>query len=804
MNDKGAKIPVSRSLCAHCGDACGTHPVERSGQSFCCIGCAGVYTLLQQHDLGLYYELDMRPGRKIKGLAAAYTALDDPALSKNHFEYRSDDIHIIRLKLPAIHCSSCIWLLENLAKLHPGVSSTRVHFSKREAVVRFDPTQIRASELAALLDSIGYPPDLSLDAGKGAEARIDRGLTYRLGLTGFAFGNTMLVALPEYFGLDTDVSMTAFFRWVALSLSVPVAAYAGSDYFIASWKSLRKREVSIYLPIALGVLVLTLRSIYEVVTGVGSGYFDSLMGLLFFLLLGKLAQRRTYAALAWDRDYTSFFPMNTTRIDAEGNEVQMALRDLRPGDVLRVRNGELIPADGTLVRGQGLIDYSFATGESEPVERGPGDALYAGGRQRGGVLDIEVEHVLERSRLIQLWNDRAFEKHSDGGFKNLTDRISRQFTVRLLLVALGGAGYWAWADPSMIVPVVTAVLIVACPCALALSAPFALGHALRVFGRNKLYLKGTDAVEALARTEKAVFDKTGTLSVQGEVRLAWLRRLTSREVEGFRALSAQSGHPLSRAIARGLSSIERAGPPAEVAHFEEVKGLGTQALIDGREFRIGKPEFASPKELDLQEIQGSTVLGIDGRAVGRLIYAPTYRPGLRSMSEQLGKMEMGVEVLSGDVDAERERLKGLLGAEAHMAFEQSPMDKLAYVRGLEEAGHRVLMVGDGLNDAGALKASSVGLGVVEEANTFTPACDGILEGEQLHRLGDFVGFARDAVQVVWWSFGLSIAYNMVGLGFALSGRLSPVVSAILMPLSSLSVVLFVSLAAEWRARRRGL
>ncbi len=790
------KVQTEPLVCEHCGDSCTASPVIRSGKAFCCTGCAGVYQLLHESDLGLYYELDKRPGRKIKEMSAAYSALDRWELSKPYIEFRREGIEIIRLKLPAIHCSSCIWLLENLGRLHSGVRTSRVNFSRREAVISYDPDRIKTSELAALLDQIGYPPDLSLDAASKNKKLHDRSLVYKIGLAGFAFGNTMLVALPEYFGLQTTEGLAVFFRWVALILSLPTAAYAGSDYFIASFKSLKKKEISIDLPIALGILVLALRSAYEVISGTGPGYFDSLTGLIFFLLLGKLAQRRTYDALAWDRDYTSFFPMNATRMAEDGREESLSLRELSVGDVLVVRNGELIPADGVLLEGSASIDYSFATGESEPVPHQPGDTVFAGGRQRGGSLKITVEKVLERSRLIQLWNDRAFEKESKDGFKNLTDRFSKSFTIRLLIVALLGGIYWWAVDPVKAIPVITAVLIVACPCALALSAPFALGNALRVFGRNGLYLKGTDAVESMARCSLAVFDKTGTLSVHGASKPVLEHDLDRLQLAGFRALSNQSGHPMSRAVASALGE----GSTVELLDFEEVSGSGTQARIGSSIYRIGKPGFAC----DTPVADSGLILGIDGRVVGNLKTDIRYRPGLRSMAERLRELELEVELLSGDRDSERSKLLDILGTETMMLFDRSPTDKLEHVRSKELQGKRVLMVGDGLNDAGALKASSVGLGVVEEANTFTPACDGIIQGEKLDRLGDFLAFSKDAVRVVWWSFGLSIAYNLVGLGFALSGHLSPVVSAILMPLSSISVVLFVTLATEWKARKRGL
>ena len=390
------------------------------------------------------------------------------------------------MHLPAIHCVACVWLLENLHRLNPGVGGSQVTFPRKEVAISFNPAQVKLSEVAALLASLGYEPELKLsDLQEKRGTASGRRLWLQLGVAGFAFGNIMLFNLSSYLGLDSFSGPT-FSRltgWLSFALALPVFFYSASDYWRSAWRSLRQRMLTIDVPIAAGIVALFGQSIYEVASGRGEGYFDSLAGLLFFLLCGKLFQQKTYDRLAFDRDYQSFFPLAVTRTRGRIEE-RVALSQLAIGDRLVIRNSELIPADARLVEGPAVIDYSFVTGESEPVEKMMGDHLYAGGRQIGGCIEVELVKAVSQSYLTSLWNQDAFRKAKGRTIDTITNRYSPRFTWIILAIAIGAAVFWAFVEPARAVKSFTSVLIVACPCALALAAPFTLGTAQRMLGRK--------------------------------------------------------------------------------------------------------------------------------------------------------------------------------------------------------------------------------------------------------------------------------------------------------------------------------
>lgn len=799
VSDTSTQAPVQEK-CFHCGEVCKTE-IRSDDHPFCCHGCQTVYELLRDHELGLYYQLEDRPGSTARDKYSDYSALDREEVAAKVTEFADGGYVRVKLALPAIHCSSCIWLLENLPKLQAGIQHVQVNFNDRSARITFLAEQVKLSQLAALLDSIGYAPDLSLDHGERGERRYDRSLTYKLGVAGFGFGNAMLMALPEYFDFD-DVQLQSFlpfFRIVLLGLSLPVLTYSASDYFTSAFKSMRRGFVNIDLPIALGIATLFLRSTYEVVTSIGSGYFDSLNGLVFFLLLGKLFQRRTYDALRFDRDYRSFFPMTVNRQTANGEEPTF-VRELQTGDRIVIRHGEVIPTDSVLIEGRGAIDNSFATGESDPIHKKPGDRIFAGGRQMEGAIVLEVLHPLDQSELIRLWNDPQYKKESGEHFQNLTDRISKHFTLAILLIALTAGIYWMRIDVGIAVKVISAVLIVACPCALALSAPFALGNTLRIFGARKFYLKNADAIENMARCTHLVLDKTGTLTGtrEPEIQANLQVPLDSELQSAIRSLTHQSGHPLSRALYAHTAAAEL----QKVDDFVEEKGSGLSGTVGHHHYFIGRADKAGAPVESWGE--SAVHLARDGQWLGAFVVQNPLRNGLEQLGDESRSQGLQLVVLSGDQDRDRNRLSDLLGDGTQMHFGQRPEQKLQFIRQLQTDGAHCLMVGDGLNDAGALSESHMGIGVAEEMNAFTPASDAILQAEELGKLPAFQRLAKTTIRIVWWSFALSFAYNIVGMFFAVSGMLSPVVSAILMPLSSITVVLFVTLATNLSARRLGL
>ncbi len=788
---------MDKELCFHCGLPCDIDAVLFQDKSFCCRGCKTVYEIFDSNDLKYYYDLQSAAGTSPDYTPGKFDFLGKPEIAEQLLEFNDGKHQVVKFFIPSIHCSSCIWVLENLQKLSPGVVQSQVDFPKKTVRITFKASETGLKEIAVLLSRIGYEPTISLADSGSAKKREDKRLIYQVGVAGFAFGNIMFLSFPEYFEVEEFWldQYKVLFRWLMFAFSVPVVFYAGLDYLTSAYKGLRSKFLNIDVPIALGILVLFIRSTLEIMFDWGSGFFDSLSGLVFFLLLGKYFQKRTYSFLSFERDYKSYFPVAVTRIDETGIEEIVQVKDVVKGDRLLIRHGELIPVDGLLQHGDGEIDYSFVTGEARPVHVARGEKLFAGGKQLGGPVEIMAVESVSQSYLTRLWSHSVFGKGEESRFKTLTDRIGKRFTIAVLSIALASAIYWAYADPSLIWNVVTAVLIIACPCAIALSAPFTLGNMLRIFGRRKFYLKDATVVEKLAEIDTAIFDKTGTLTTRKYDDILYEgNTLTPEEKSLLKSTLRASNHPLSRS----LYTLLKEQDITVLDHYEEHYGKGLYGSKGKASVKIGSSEFVDNCKEERPD-RSVVHLSANEKYKGHFILYSQYRDGIsRLMSDLERRMDIGV--LSGDHDGERNRLEALLPDLTPMYFNQSPEDKLFFVRSLQDSGKQVMMVGDGLNDAGALAQSDVGIALSEDINVFSPACDGILDAEKFKFLGSYVEASQKAMRGIKMSFVLSLLYNLIGLYFAVTGQLMPVVAAILMPLSSISIVAFTTLATNWIGR----
>jgi len=788
-----AEVLVEKEVqCYHCGEPCQNDHIKLDDKDFCCPGCKAVFELFRDTDLeDIYKETNrVRPQEDDR-----YDYLDNDEIGQKLLDFQSEDHNSIRVKLPAIHCSSCIYLLENLHLFEKAIIRVSVNFVKQEADIHYDPQQLSLKGLANLLDTVGYAPQF-----EGLESKKSKSntLSIKIGVAAFCFGNIMLLSFPEYLGFeeDVDASFKTFFSYLNLFLALPVVIYAASDYFVSAYKGLKNKFINIDVPIALGIVTLFGRSLYEVVSQTGPGYLDSLAGLVFFLLIGKWFQNKTYDNLSFERDYKSYFPLAATKIE-NGETVSVPIAELKEGDEVIVRNQEIIPADSVLLSDAANIDYSFVTGEEKPVERSNDDELFAGGRQVGQRIKVRIIKPSSQSYLTSLWNNQVFKEEGESGTEAITNQISKYFTFVVLFIALAAATYWYFADASNIWQVVTAVLIVACPCALALSAPFTNGNTLRVFGRNKFYLKNALGAEKLNNVTAIVFDKTGTLTenIGGSVKFCGYP-LSNEEVSIVHKMTENSMHPLSKKIGNSLKSSTG---NLELENFKEIAGSGLFAETAAGVFKLGSAAFIEANDT---EVAGRVYLRIGGDVRGYFEVSNQFRSGLKELIQKLKGYKLAI--LSGDNDHEREQLAEFFPTDTEMHFKQQPQDKLEFVKSLQDKGYKVMMLGDGLNDAGALKQSNMGIAVTEDVSTFSPACDGILEGHQLPQLADYMAFAKSGRGVVITSFTISFLYNFVGLSFAVAGALTPIFAAVLMPLSSISVVGFTTLASNYLARKKQL
>ena len=795
---------MNSNNCFHCGDDCGKKAIVLDDKNFCCNGCKTVYEIFSGNDLDYYYDIQSAAGATPKTLDGRYDFLDSTPIAEKLIEFNDGDLQIINLYIPHIHCSSCIWVLENLNKLNPSIKSGQVDFPKKTVRITYNSASISLKEVVLLLARIGYEPYISLDDFDNKKKSADRSLIYKLGVAGFAFGNVMFLSFPDYFDLSTsDASGGEFwlnkyepvFHWLMFLFSLPVIFYAGRDYFISAYKGLRSKILNIDVPIALGILVLFVRSTLEITFDWGSGFFDSLTGLVFFLLLGKFFQQKTYSFLSFERDYKSYFPIAITRISKEGKEETTQVHDIKRGDRLLIRNEELIPVDGILINGQARIDYSFVTGESEPVKKESGEKVFAGGKQLQGAIEMEALKSVSQSYLTQLWGNSIFQEDKASKFQTLTDSIGRRFTIAVLSIAFLSAAFWLYYDPSKVMNVFTAVLIIACPCAIALASPFTLGNMLRIFGRKKFYLKDTRTIEQLAQIDTAIFDKTGTITTSKKSTATYEGMpLTEAEASLLKNTLRGSNHPLSRTLYSLLSEQNI----ITLDEYEEHIGKGIEGSKDDEHIKAGSASFVGNDQVS-DALNTSVHISSNDSYKGKYIFHNEYRDGVSEVFKDMSK-NFDVAILSGDNEGEKSRLEKLLPKLTPLYFNQKPQHKLEFIKALQEQGKKVLMVGDGLNDAGALAQAEVGIAISENINVFSPASDGIMDASKFQQLNNYILASKKAMKIIKLSFLLSLTYNVIGLYFAVTGQLEPVIAAILMPLSSISVVAFATISTNFLGR----
>lgn len=780
--------------CFHCGQKIELEDISFDNKHFCCVGCKTVYEILNTKGLGDFYSINpdagVRPDTKENH---HFQFLDTPEIFEKIVDFSDDGMTLVTFHVPVIHCTSCVWLLESLHEINPSIIYSNVNFTQKKVQISYKSNELKLSEVARLLTQLGYKPSVNLRTLDKEDSRYDRMLLYKLVVAGFCFGNIMLLAFPEYSGdeetwLDTNKN---FFRWGMFLLSLPVMFFSATDYFKSAWQGIKNRHINIDLPIAIGFWVLFLRSVYDIAFDLSPGFFDSIAGLAFFMLIGKWFQQRTYKSMAFDRDYKSFYPIAVLKV-FNGMEQPVLLSELQKGDRILIRNEEIIPADAILMKGEAMIDNSFVTGESRLIPKKPGDKIFAGGKQSGQAIELEIIKDVKQSYLTQLWNNEAFQKE-ESRLNKLTNSISRYFVIIILFIAVASAIFWYYKDSAQVLQVVTAILIITCPCALALSSPFILGNVMRIFGEKKFYIKSTATIESLAKIDSIVFDKTGTITESESSAVAYSgEELSEAEMIAVKSILQNSNHPLSRILYNKFNAYQ----VKKVSAYEEITGKGQRGRVDGAEVLIGAKDFVGAVEKSNFN-QTSIYISIDNQVKGKFIFQNKYRKGLNEMLSDLKGYQ--ISVLSGDNDSEEANLKKIFTETTDIRFRQSPEEKLQYIRNKQQ-NHKVLMFGDGLNDAGAIKQSDVGIVLSEDVNNFSPSCDAILDAGSFTSFPSFLKFSKISIKLIWAAFTISFLYNVIGLGFAISGNLEPVVAAILMPISSISVVFFATLSTRLVSR----
>ncbi|HEY4243238.1 MAG TPA: heavy metal translocating P-type ATPase [Kofleriaceae bacterium] len=758
---------VALAACAHCGLPI---PAGIDG-AFCCTGCEIVAGAIREHGLARYYEL-REQAAPAHATDRAYTELDDAAFARVHVARDAAGAHAA-LYLEELSCAACVWLVERTPACIPGVIEVRVDLGRSRADVTWDPAATSLSRIARHLDRIGHAPHPYRGLDRDAQRRReDRALLVKLGVAGAAMGNLMLLAIALYSGLFGAMARrdTQFFRWASMLVALPALAYAATPMFRTALGALRARRLHLDLPLSIGITVGLVWGAANVIRGVGEIYFDSLSMLVFLLLVARwvvLRYRRRASSAA--ELLLALTPARVHRADGEDAPIEAIV----PGDLLEVRAGETMPVDGVIERGASALDQGLLTGESNPVDAGPGDAVAAGTLNLTGPLVVRATGVGEATRVGALVATIEQLASRRAPIERLVDRIASRFVAVVTLAAIVTL-FSSGLESAM------ALLIVTCPCALALATPLAVAVALGRAARRGILIKGADALERMATPGRLFVDKTGTLTEGRLAVVRWSGDLDAKRLAA--AVEAGSAHPIARALAA-------LGDGATAADVREELGRGITGRVAGRRVQVGSPAWlAAPAAwVDPIAAAGETpvAIAVDGVVVAIAGLADPIRRDAPAALRRLRAAGWQIHILSGDDPRVVARVAAELGVPGTGGV--SPEGKLAIITAARGAGP-VAMIGDGVNDAAAIAAATCGIAVSGAAELAIEAADICLHRREIGELAAVVDGARLTMATIRRSLRASLAYNVIAGTLAATGLIHPLLAAVLMPLSSGTVL----------------
>ncbi len=798
MIAEARELAAAPARCAHCGETVAEADTRGDAPYFCCAGCRSVYAIVKAAGLSGYYaqkDPDETTLVRPRVSQRRYQELDDPSFQAQNCKAGEGQASV-ELLLEGVHCSACVWLVERVGRVVPGVTSSRLDLSRSVVSLAWDPGKVTLSRIAQGLASLGYSPHPLGESRAEASRQSDRALLLRLGAAGAAAGNVMLMALALYSGAFSgmEAQYQALFRWGSFVLATPTVFWAGGVLLRGGWAALRTRTPHMDLPVSVGILAGYAGGTFNTITGRGEIYFDSLCTLIFLLLVGRYLQQSHHRRSTNQSELLQALSPQSAHLIADGAERDVPVKTLTSGATLRVGAGERIPADGLVLRGSGSVDTSLLTGEPLPIELRVADRVYAGTTCQSGEFWLKVEAAGGDSRLGKLMASVEQQQQRRAPIVRLADRVAGHFVVGILGIAALTLAYWLHVEPRHAIDHTVALLVVTCPCALGMATPLAVTVALGRAAKAGILFKGGEFMEELARPAVIVFDKTGTLTVGQPELVAWMGEVSWQAP--LRALEAHSAHPLARSIQRAFP--ENNLPVSDVV---ELPQGGLRGRVDGRELLVGAPALvqrelgelpawaAKMVEEHARSCRTPVLLAAGGAVRAVLAFGDAVRPEARENLERLARLGYRFEILSGDHQRVVDAVAEELGIEAESARGgRAPEDKLKRVQQLRDEGLGVIMVGDGVNDAAAMAAASVGVAVHGGAETCLRAADIFATRSGLSPLTAAVIGSRRTLSAIRRGIVISLTYNVVGVGLAALGILSPLVAAIMMPLSSISVV----------------
>jgi P-type Cu2+ transporter len=797
--------------CAHC-----TLPVPSAlvradaERQFCCAGCETAYALLHTHGLDAFYTFPERREARVARTGRTYDEFDHPAFTALHVRPTHDGLSQVELYLEGIHCASCVWLVERVPLLVPGVARAELDVRRSRAIVAWDASATPLSQVARTLDTLGYPPHPFRGVARDAVRRgEDRRMLVRIGVAGAIAGNVMLFAFALYSGelAWMDPAHTRFFRWLSMALTLPTLAWPGRVFFTGALAALRTRTLHMDLPIAIALAAGFVRGAINTVTDSGPIYFDGLALLTFALLVGRFLQQRGQRLATDSAELLYALTPSIARVaEADGSVRDVPTEAVLPGMVLDVRAGETFAADGVLTTAHTTVNAALLTGESRPTDVREGDSVFAGTLNVAAPARVRVTEAGETSRVARILQQVESSSDRRAPVVLAANRLAGVFVAVVLTLAVITWGVKTTMHSATALDDAIALLVVTCPCALALATPLAVTMAVGRAARGGVLVKGGDALEQLAKPGTLVLDKTGTLTEGRHALVSWVGDADVRPL--VHALELGSSHPLADAVRRAWSEAPwLAQPLPTVEQAEHVIGGGLLGTVNGRALIVGSPGFvrahaargteATERAIDALDATLTPVLvALDGVVVAAGGFGDRIRDDAAAALSTLRARGWRTVMASGDTPHVAQAVGARLGfapSDVHGAM--SPEGKLALVAALQQQGGHVVMVGDGVNDAAAIAAANVGIGVHGGAEACLATADVFLARPGLTPLRELIEGAERTTRVIRRNFAFSLAYNAIGGGLAIIGLLTPLIAAVLMPLSSLTVVI-----ASWHGR----
>lgn len=781
--------------CYHCGlpvqDAQEfTLLVDNAEQSFCCPGCQAVASAIIDGGLAQFYRYRSSLNKRAPIVADDYQLYDLDDIQQD-FVSKSDDQKVAYLLLDGITCAACVWLIEKHLVAIDGVSQVKVSASTHQCQLYWQPEKIALSEVMHSLANIGYRPQpLSVDNQREKQTTQQRQMLMRLGVAGFGMMQVSMVAIALYAGAlqGMDSQWENLFRWLSLLVATPVVLFSAQPFWLAAWRSLKQRYLTMDVSVSLAIILAYLASAWATVMETGEVYFDSVSMFTFFLLLGRYLEMRTrYRNQSQINIDNRLLPLTVYKIDEHNKKVVIPLARLNVGDHVLIESGDTIPCDGVVLEGESQVVEAIITGESEPITRKVGDAVIAGSVNSDGYLVVKAKAVKQQTRISTIESLVNFSQQDKPKIQAFADKVASYFVGATLLISAAVFTFWTWKEPGSALWITLSVLVVTCPCALSLATPTVLAATVARLRKLGLLVIKSHVIETLTHVKEVIFDKTGTLT-KGKPEIKEVQVLESRfSVDQVMAIATVLEKGSSHPIAHAFSDAMTVTGSLKVDQLQVITGKGVSGKINEIEYRLGKPTFSYSQSIPLPSTGQWLLLSENDRPIAWFLLEDALRHSAISAVDQLKKQGKPVVILSGDHRVVVESLAHELGDISSVA-EASPEEKLQFIRKRQKVAS-VLMVGDGINDAPVLAGADVSVAMDSASDFARTHADALLMSGNLNSIPESIKTAHRCKRIMQQNIAWALLYNLLALPLAAAGMIPPYLAAIGMSLSSLIVVL---------------